>query len=163
VWTDSWLSIAGAGCSLICVGAGEEWAQKVYALRGLRGVERQVGLTRGTRWLAGSSVDRMVARKARRSRRLEPVQGSGSQLKSAHGVCGGSPQNWPGYLVEPQNQDRRLGGRRRDPGAPRSFKAEDTCRDRKSCVEATRRAVAGHPSVGATKTYSQSALGGCVS
>jgi hypothetical protein len=27
------------------------------------------------------------------------------------------------YLVEPQNQDRRLGGRRRDPGAPRSFDA----------------------------------------
>jgi hypothetical protein len=26
-----------------------------------------------------------------------------------------------GYLVEPQNQDWRLGGRRRDPGAPRSF------------------------------------------
>jgi hypothetical protein len=26
-------------------------------------------------------------------------------------------------LVEPQNQDRRLGGRRRDPGAPRSFDA----------------------------------------
>jgi hypothetical protein len=29
-----------------------------------------------------------------------------------------------GYLVEPQNQDRRLGGRRRDLGAPRSFDAE---------------------------------------
>jgi hypothetical protein len=28
-----------------------------------------------------------------------------------------------GYLVEPQNQDRRLGGRRRDPGAPRRFDA----------------------------------------
>jgi hypothetical protein len=28
-----------------------------------------------------------------------------------------------GYLVEPQNQDRRLGGRRRDLGAPRSFDA----------------------------------------
>jgi hypothetical protein len=27
------------------------------------------------------------------------------------------------YLVEPQNQDRRLSGRRRDPGAPRSFDA----------------------------------------
>jgi hypothetical protein len=27
----------------------------------------------------------------------------------------------PGYLVEPQNQDRRLGVRRRDPGAPGSF------------------------------------------
>jgi hypothetical protein len=24
VWTDSWLSIAGAGCGLIGVGAGEE-------------------------------------------------------------------------------------------------------------------------------------------
>jgi hypothetical protein len=38
-------SIAGAGGRLICVGAGEECARKVYVLRGLRGVERQVGLT----------------------------------------------------------------------------------------------------------------------
>jgi hypothetical protein len=73
VWTNSWLSIAGAGCGLICVGAGEEWARKVYALRGLRGVERQVGLTRGTRWPPGSSAGRMVARKARRSCRLLTV------------------------------------------------------------------------------------------
>jgi hypothetical protein len=65
VWDDSWSSIAGVGCGLICVGAGEEWARKVYALRGLRGVERQVGLTRGTRWPAGSSVGCMVARKSR--------------------------------------------------------------------------------------------------
>jgi hypothetical protein len=56
VWTDSWPSIAGASCGLICVGASEEWVRKVYALRGLRGVERKVGLTRGTRWPAGSSV-----------------------------------------------------------------------------------------------------------
>jgi hypothetical protein len=35
VWTDSWSSIVGAGCGLICVGAGEELAQKVLALRGL--------------------------------------------------------------------------------------------------------------------------------
>jgi hypothetical protein len=35
VWTDFWPSIAGAGCGLICVGAGKEWARKVYALRGL--------------------------------------------------------------------------------------------------------------------------------
>jgi hypothetical protein len=28
-----------------------------------------------------------------------------------------------GYLAEPQNQDQRLGGWRRDPGAPRSFDA----------------------------------------
>jgi hypothetical protein len=31
VWTDSWLSIAGAGCGLTGVGAGEEQALKVIA------------------------------------------------------------------------------------------------------------------------------------
>jgi hypothetical protein len=93
VSTNSWPSIAGAGCGLICVGAGEEWARKVYALRGLRGVERQVGLTRGTRWSAGSCAGRMVARKVRQSRRPKPVQGSGSLPEPAHGVCGGSPEN----------------------------------------------------------------------
>jgi hypothetical protein len=110
VWTNSWLSIAGAGCGLICVGVGEEWARKVYALQGLRGVKMQVGLTRGTRWPVGSSVGRMVARKGSRSHRSEPVQGSSSQPKSTRGVWRGSPQNRPGYLVEPQNQDRRLAG-----------------------------------------------------
>jgi hypothetical protein len=34
--------------------------------------------------------------------------------------------------------------------------------DRKACVEATRSAVAGHPSDGVTKTNSQSALRGHV-
>jgi hypothetical protein len=29
VWTDSWLSIAGAACGLIGVGGGEEQARKV--------------------------------------------------------------------------------------------------------------------------------------
>jgi hypothetical protein len=31
VWTDYWLSIAGAGCGLTRVGAGEEQARKVIA------------------------------------------------------------------------------------------------------------------------------------
>jgi hypothetical protein len=93
VWIDSWPSIAGAGCGLIYVVADEEQARKVYALRSLRGVERQVGLTQGTWSPVGSSVGRMVARKARRSRRQESVQGSGSRLESARGVCGGLPQN----------------------------------------------------------------------
>jgi hypothetical protein len=44
-----------------------------------------------------------------------------------------------------------------------SFEAEDTRRDRKVCFEATRSAVTGHPSVGVTKTNSQSVLGGRVS
>jgi hypothetical protein len=29
VWTDSWLSIVGAGCGLTCVGPGEEQARTV--------------------------------------------------------------------------------------------------------------------------------------
>jgi hypothetical protein len=29
VWIDSWPSIAGAGCDLTCVGAGEEQVRKV--------------------------------------------------------------------------------------------------------------------------------------
>jgi hypothetical protein len=31
VWTDSWLSIASAGCSLISAGTGEEQVLKVNA------------------------------------------------------------------------------------------------------------------------------------
>jgi hypothetical protein len=88
---------------LTCVGAGEERARKVYVTRGLPEVERQVGSARGTSWPAGSSAGRMVAIKVRRSRRQEPVQGSGSQLEFARRVSGGSPQNRSGYLVEPQN------------------------------------------------------------
>jgi hypothetical protein len=36
-------------------------------LRGLREMERQVGLVRGTRWTAGLGAGHMVARRARRS------------------------------------------------------------------------------------------------
>jgi hypothetical protein len=68
-------------------------ARKVYDLWGLRAMERQVGSARGTWWPAGSSAGRMVARKARRSRGQEPVQGSGSRPEYSRGVCGGSPQN----------------------------------------------------------------------
>jgi hypothetical protein len=64
----------------------------------------------------------MVARKARRGRGHELVQGSGSRLESAHtrGLRWFTTKPL-GYLVEPQNEDRRLGGWRRDLGAPRSF------------------------------------------
>jgi hypothetical protein len=33
VWTDSWLSIPGAGCGLTAVGAGEEQARKVVTAK----------------------------------------------------------------------------------------------------------------------------------
>jgi hypothetical protein len=145
VWTNSWPSIAGAGCSLICVGAGEEWVRKVYALRGLRGVERQVGLTRGTWWPAGSSAGRIVARKSRRSRRSESVQGCGSQPESAHRVCGGSPQNRRVTWLSHKTKTGGSTGGDRIPGVPRSFDAggrvagsqglrrEDTVCDEEEC------------------------------
>jgi hypothetical protein len=142
VWTDSWPSIAGAGCGLICIGAGEEWARKVYALRGLRGVEKQVGLTRGTRWPAGSSAGRMVARKTRQSRRSElVVQGSGSQPEYARGVCGGSPVNrqvtWLGHKTKTEGSAVVDGIRmRRDVSMP-----ADAEQDRRTCVGRTRSAA----------------------
>jgi hypothetical protein len=43
------------------------------------------------------------------------------------------------------------------------FEAEDTCRDRKACVEAKQVAVAGHPSDGAITKISDFALKGHVS
>jgi hypothetical protein len=56
VWTDSWLSIAGAGCGLTGVGACKEQAQKVITGE---------AFVWGTRWPAGSSAGRMVAWTAR--------------------------------------------------------------------------------------------------
>jgi hypothetical protein len=141
VWTDSWPSIAGVGCGLICVGVGEEWARKVYALRGLQGVERQVGSPRGTGWPAGSSAGRMVARKARRSRGQEPVQGSGSRLESACGVCGGSPQNcWVTWL----SHKTKTGGSAGGDGIRACREASmpvDMWWDRRACVERTQTAA----------------------
>ena len=163
VWTDSWPSIAGAGCGLICVGAGEERARKVYALRGPRGVERQVGSARGTWWPAGSNASRMVARKARRSRRPEPVQGSGSRLESARGVCGGSPQN---RRVTWLNHKTKTGGSAGGDG----IRARREASKRKTRVGIARLAsrlskfaVAGHPSDGAKTKTSNFALEGHVS
>jgi hypothetical protein len=43
------------------------------------------------------------------------------------------------------------------------FEAEDTCRDRKPCVEAKQVAVAGHPSDGEILKTSKTALEGLVS
>jgi hypothetical protein len=141
VWTDSWSSTAGAGCGLICVGASKEWARKVYALRGLRGVQIQVGLTRGVQWPAGSSAGRMVARIARRSRGQEPVQGSGSRPESARGVCGGSPENrrvtWLSHKTKTGGSVGGDGIRaRREASMP-----ADTWRDHRACVGRTRSAA----------------------
>jgi hypothetical protein len=75
------------------VGVGEERARKVLALRGLRGVQRQLGQLDGPGGQMGSNVGHMVEIKARQSRQLESVPGSGSRPESVRGLCGGSPQN----------------------------------------------------------------------
>jgi hypothetical protein len=53
-----------------------------------------------------------------------------------------------------------VGGRRWDPGAPRSFEAKDTHRGRKACVKAKRCVVARHRSDGATMRIPKVPLGG---
>jgi hypothetical protein len=79
VWIDSWLSIAGAGCGLTRVGAGEEQARKVVASEA-PGVE-----------------------KTSRLRSRDPL--AAGQVRTAwwheqqHEVV-------DGFLVEPQNQGR---------------------------------------------------------
>jgi hypothetical protein len=91
VWTDSWPSIAGAGCGLICVGAGEERARKVLASWGLQEVKRQVGSARWTRWPDGIKCGPHVGKKSKTKlstislwslkTKVELVQGSGQVIE----------------------------------------------------------------------------------
>jgi hypothetical protein len=114
---------------------GKSGARKVYALRGLRGVERQVDLTRGTRWPVESSAGCMVARKARQSR----------GQPSAHGVCGGSPQNrrvtWLSHKTKTGGSAGRDGIRARREGSMPA----DTWQDRRACVGRTRTVAKAWP------------------
>jgi hypothetical protein len=130
---------------LICVGAAEEWAQKVYALWGLRGVERQVGLTRGTRWPAESSAGRMVARKSRQSCRPEPVQGSGSRPESARGVCDGSLENRRVTWLSHKTKTRGSAGRDGIRARREASMLADAWRDHGACFGRTQSAVVAWP------------------
>jgi hypothetical protein len=87
----------------------------------------------------------MVARKARRSRRSEPVQGSGSRPESARGVCGGSPQERQvTWLIHKTKSGGSAGGdgirARREASMP-----ADAWRDRRACVGRTRSAATAWP------------------
>jgi hypothetical protein len=126
---------------LICVGAGEEGARKVYALSGLRGVERQVGSASGTWWPAGSSAGHMVPRKARQSREQEPMKGSGSRPESAHKFCSGSPQN---RRVTWLSHNTKTGGSARGDGIRGCREASipvDAWCDCRACIGRTQSAV----------------------
>jgi hypothetical protein len=79
----------------------------------------------------------MVARKARRSRGQESVQGIGSWPESARGFCGSSPQNhrvtWLSYKTKTRGSTDRDGIRTRR----EALKLRDTRRDRRSWVGRT--------------------------
>jgi hypothetical protein len=80
VWTDSWLSIAGAGCDLTSVGAGKEQARKVIAGEASRcGEDKQASF-----------------------------EGPGRQWSQVRAAWWYEQQDevMCGYLVEPQNQGR---------------------------------------------------------
>jgi hypothetical protein len=103
-------------------------------------VERQVGLTRGTKWPAGSSAGRMVARKARRSHRPEPVQGSSSQSESACGICGGSPQNHQFTWLSHKTKTRGSAGGNRIRARLEASMSNDAWRNHRACIGRTRSA-----------------------
>jgi hypothetical protein len=118
-WCDEWLTtlcglILGkyCRCRLRLDSCWCRWRTnaKGRCQRGLQVWRRQVGLVRGTRWSAGSSAGRMVARIASWGRwmvswlshktKVEPglrgsqvMSGAWRRLHQVRGVCGGSPEN----------------------------------------------------------------------
>jgi hypothetical protein len=79
-----------------------------------------------------------VARKARRSRGQEPMQGSGSRPESARGVCDGSPQNrrvtWLSHKTRPEARRAETESER----AEKLLMPGDTRRDHGACIRRMR-------------------------
>jgi hypothetical protein len=138
VWTDSWLSIAAAGCGLTGVGVGEEQARKVIAGEASSvektsrlGSRDQVasgvkcgphgGKNSGTKsWtISWLSLKTKVEPGLRGSR---VMGGDWRRLHRDRGVCSGSPENhWVTRLshkIEAKDSTRRCGhpGRFNRPG-----------------------------------------------
>jgi hypothetical protein len=138
VWTDSWLSIAGAGCDLTSVGAGEEQARNVVTCEASRcgedkyswfegpGGQRSKGgphsgKNSGTKsWtISWLSLKTKVEPGLRGSR---VMSGDWRRLHWVRGVCSGSPENhWVTRLsqkTEAEDSTRRCDhpGRSNHPG-----------------------------------------------
>jgi hypothetical protein len=86
----------------------------------------------------GSSAGCMVARKARQSRRSESMQGSGSQLKPACGVCGCSPENRRVTWFSHKTKTRGSAGRDGIRACREVSMPADAWRDRRACIGRTR-------------------------
>jgi hypothetical protein len=87
----------------------------------------------------------MVAREARLSRQLEPVQGSDSRPESAHRVCSGSPQNRRvTWLIHKSKTRGSADGDRIRPRRE-AMMSVDTWWDRGACVGMTRTTVKAWP------------------
>jgi hypothetical protein len=110
VWTDSCLSIAGAGCSLTGVGASEEQARKVVAGEASMCVQKTSRLgsrdpvasgvkcgphggknnkmkSRNVSWLSHKTKVELGLRGS------QVMSGDWRRLYQVRGVCGGSPEN----------------------------------------------------------------------
>jgi hypothetical protein len=86
-----------------------------------------------------------VARKARRSRRPEPMQGSGSRPESARGVCGGSPGNRRVTWLSHKTKTGGSAGGDRIRARREASTSADAWRDRRACVGRTRSAATAWP------------------
>jgi hypothetical protein len=116
VWTDSWLSMVGAGCGLTGVGAGEEQARKVIAGEA-PGVEKTSrlrsrdpvasGVKCGPHGGKNSKMKSWTVSWLSLKTKVEPrlrgnrvMSGDWPRLHRVRGVSGGSPENhWFPWLI----------------------------------------------------------------
>jgi hypothetical protein len=115
VWTDSWLSIASAGCGLTGVGAGQEQARKViageasrcredkYAFEGPGGLRSQVRAAWWKEW-QDEVVDGFLVEPQNQGRARTTwgrvMSDEWRRLHRVLGVSSGSPENhWVPWLI----------------------------------------------------------------
>jgi hypothetical protein len=135
--------------------------ERSSALRGLREMERQVGLVRGTRWTAGLGAGHMVADEQdevvddRAGARWRSSQWLGGRSGRARGVWWFAHKTIGGRFLGLGLKTKSEGPTRRrwDPGVSGSFEAEDTRQDRMACVGRTRGAAKAWPSDGRTHKH----------
>jgi hypothetical protein len=168
VWTDSWLSIAGAGCDLTSVGADEEQVRKVVAMRP-PSVQKTSRLCSRDPMASGVKCGPHGGKNGKMKSwkvswlslktKVEPglrgnrvMIGNWRSLHRVRGVSSGSPENHlvPWLIHKAKTEEQKTEVQQHQTGLTgeehRSdrcattqsgdFEAEDTCRDRKACIEA---------------------------